>query len=67
MNYSIYDLTTGKIISSGSCPAEDFANQAQEGYGLIEGGDWSTHKVVDGELVPLGEPFDNGFSSFFRQ
>ena len=58
--YVQYDAT-GTIVGSGFCPSEDFSRQiVPVGGGIaqtdkqIHGPEWSSYKVVNGALTPVG-------------
>ena len=60
MNFIIYDQQ-GKILRTGSCPAEEFYNQQQPGEFIIEGTANIEKDAVDpatNQLIPGGKPPD---------
>lgn len=53
--YSIYDLTTGRILRWGNCQPQQFGMQAQSGEGIVDGAyDGDLYIVVDGQ--PTARP-----------
>lgn len=57
MRIVVYDTATGDILKTVLCPPSAADAQAGEGQAVIvpspEGVTDTTHKVVDGEIVPL--------------
>lgn len=52
MDFTIYDLSTGKILRTGSCPDSMFEIQRHEGEGIIAGkADDTTQHVVNGKVA----------------
>ena len=58
MNYVAYDLTTGRIFSTGCCPDDQFSTVAPPAHAIMATDviyAWDRFKVVDGAVVPMTE------------
>lgn len=53
MKYTVYDIQSKEILRYGTCSEHDFALQASEGQGVIEGEHTSAEAYVDNGVVVL--------------
>jgi hypothetical protein len=54
--FAVYDVSTGRILRTGSCPEAIMDLQALEGEAVLEAAEdvsVATHHVVDGVITPL--------------